>query len=165
VSESEAPRPKRRDERESLLNPAFIAIVLAHVVKGHLKRAERPLPISLAFLAAPIVLHGPTREALPTKATSRVGGWLDQNPVLRAGFANRASMVRPAVQAGVRMGLRADVLELEDGMLTGSPPRRRKALRWSQEVEDILKRAGFVGGWLALAGPPAGLYALWGVRP
>jgi hypothetical protein len=157
--------PERRDERESLLNPAFLAILLANAAQGHEKARERTMPVSLAFLIAPIVLHRPTREALPSRSNSRFGGWLDEHPVLRAGFPTRAATVRPAVQAGLRMGLRANLLELRDGNVRGIPPRRKKSVRLSTEVSDIFGRAKFVGGWLGGAGSPTGLYDLLGVRP
>jgi hypothetical protein len=63
------------------------------------------------------------------------------------------------------MGLRANVLKLEDGLLAGKPPRRRKSVDLSEEVDEILKRAKFVGAWLGVSGPPVGQYALWRVRP
>jgi Family of unknown function (DUF6521) len=165
VSDDGETRQPRRDERESLLNPAFLAILLAYAAKGHEKAHERPMPISLAFVIPPLALHGPTREVLPSRSSQRFGGWLEKHPVLRAGFARRARTVRPAVQAGLRMGLRADVLTLEDGKLNGTPPRRRRLVRLSEESEDILKQARFLGAWLGAAGSPTGLYDLLGVRP
>lgn len=155
----------RPNERETLLNPAFMAVLLSHVAAGYDQRAERLLPVSLAFLAPPILLHGPSREALPKKTTTRMGGWLDQHPLIRAGFSSRAAAISPAVRAGLRMGLRANVLKLEDGLLAGKPPRRRKSVDLSEEVDEILKRAKFVGAWLGVSGPPVGQYALWRVRP
>jgi hypothetical protein len=63
------------------------------------------------------------------------------------------------------MGLRTEVLALDDGLLRGRPPRRRPGFQWSEEVDDILRRADFLGGWLGLAGDPTGLYGLLRVRP
>ena len=155
----------RPSERDALLNPAFIALLLAHAARGHHKRSERPMALSLCFLVAPIVLHEPTRSALPRKITARFGGWLDTNPLLRAGMPGRARAVAPAVRAGLREGLRAGVLTLSGDRVAGQPPRRRAGLTLSDEVEDILKRAEFAGGWLGLAGSPAAIYAMWRVKP
>lgn len=159
------PSPHRPSERAALLNPAFMALLLSHVAAGHAKRAERFLPISLAFIAPPILLHGPTREALPKRATTKLGGWLEQHPIIRAGFPGRAEAISPAIRSGLRMGLRTGTLRLEEGSLASKPPRRRKSVVLTDEVEEILKRANFVGGWLGVSGPPAGQYALWRVRP
>lgn len=152
-------------ERDALLNPALLAVLLAQAAAGHRRRTDAPMPMSLAFLAAPIVLHGPTRRALPTRVTAKPGAWLDDHPLLRAGFAVRARSVAPAVRAGMREGLRAGVLELVGDSLVGHPPKRSAALKLSSEVDEIFKRAEFVGGWLGLAGPPVGSFAMWRVRP
>ena len=159
---AERPRPP---EREALLNPAFIAVVLAHAASGHERRTDLAMPLALCFLVAPIVLHGPTRNALPRKVTTKPGPWLDAHPLLRAGFATRARSVVPAVRAGLREGVRAGLLELSGERVVGRPPRRRPGVMLSVEVDEILKRAEFAGGWLGLAGPPVGSFAMWRVRP
>lgn len=156
---------RRAAERDALLNPAFVALVVAHAAYGHKNRTGSPMPVSLCFLVAPIVLHGPTRQALPRRVTAKPGGWLDDHPLLRAGFAMRARAVAPAVRAGLREGLRAGALELDGESIVGHPPRRRPEVALSAEVEEILKRAEFTGGWLGLAGPPVGTFAMWRVRP
>jgi anti-sigma factor RsiW len=156
------PRPA---ERDALLNPAFVALLLAYAARGHHKRTQGPLPLSLCFLVAPMVLHAPTRGALPRRVTARFGGWLGANPLLRADMASHARAVAPAVRSGLREGLRAGVLTLSGDLVEGRPPRRPPGLTLSVEVEDILKRAEFVGGWLGLAGPPAAIYAMWCVKP
>jgi len=61
--------------------------------------------------------------------------------------------------------LRAGALTLTADQVSGQPPRRPPGLTLSNEVEDILKRAEFVGGWLGLAGSPAAIYAMWRVKP
>ncbi len=158
-------RRQRPTEREALLNPAFIALVLARAAAGHERRTGEPMPLVLGFLAVPIALHAATRQALPRKVTSKVGPWLEANPLLRAGFAARARATAPAVRAGLREGLRARVLLLSGERISGRPPRKRPSVVLSTEMQEIFKRAEFVGGWLGLAGSPAGSYAMWRVRP
>jgi hypothetical protein len=165
VSDATAQISPRPAERDALLNPAFIALILAHAARGHHKRTGRPMAMSLCFLVAPIVLHAPTRAALPRKVTARFGGWLDTHPLLRAGMAGRARAVEPAVRAGLREGLRGGVLTLFGSDVAGKLPRRQAGLTFSDEVDDILKRAEFIGGWLGLAGSPAAIYAMWRVTP
>lgn len=158
-------RKQRPTEREALLNPAFIALVLARAAAGHERRTGEPMPLALAFLAVPIALHAATRQALPRRVTSRLGPWLEANPVLRAGFALRARATAPAVRAGLREGLRSHALHLSGERIVGRPPRNRPSVVLSDEMREIFKRAEFVGGWLGLAGSPAGSYAMWRVRP
>jgi hypothetical protein len=95
---------------------------------------------TVCFLTVPIALHAPTRMALPRKVTTKPGSWLEQHPLLRAGFAGRARTAAPAVRAGLREGLRAGALELSGESIIGTPPRRLARVSLSVEAEDILKR-------------------------
>ena len=111
-------------------------------------------------------LHGPTRQALPKQASSKLALWLEEHPLQRAGLGPRAASLVPAVRAGIRYGLRSGSLILEDAVLTARKPKvDSKDIMLSAEVNDILKRASFVGGWFALAGSASGIYALWRVKP
>ena len=161
------PRPGGRPaERDALYNPAFIALILAQAATGHEARVGSGLPFSLAFLVAPIVLHGPTRDALPRQARSKMAPWLEEHPVQRAGLGRRAASLVPAVREGIRYGLRSSALALNDATLSAPKPRlKSEDIMLSAEVDDILKRAGYVGGWFALAGSVSGIYALWRVMP
>jgi Family of unknown function (DUF6521) len=156
----------RPAERDALYNPAFIALILAQAATGHEARAGSGLPFSLAFLVAPMVLHGPTREELPRQARSKMALWLEEHPVQRAGLGRRAASLVPAVRAGIRYGLSTGALALNDVTLNAPKPRvKGEDSLLSAEVDDILARAGYVGGWFALAGSASGIYALWRVKP
>lgn len=144
-----------------------MSVVLAQVCRGYAQKAGgKPVPLPLTFIAAPVVLHGPTRRALPRQARSKLGPWLDDHPVLRAGFPRRARSISGAVQAGIRDGLRTGLLALSESGLSAEQPQLSAAgVVLSDEVDEILSRSAFVGGWLALAGHPTAIYALWRVRP
>jgi hypothetical protein len=167
VTRDPGPLPGGRPaERDALYNPAFIALILAQAAAEHNARVDAGLPLSLAFLVAPIVLHGPTRQALPRQARSKMALWVEEHPVQRAGLGRRAASLVPAVRAGIRYGLRSGALVLNDAALaTPKPTVKRNGIMLSAEVDDILKRASYVGGWFALAGPASGIYALWRVKP
>jgi hypothetical protein len=156
----------RPAERDALYNPAFMALILAQAAAEHDARADSGLPFSLAFLVAPIVLHGATRQALPRQARSKMALWLEEHPIQRAGLGRRAASLAPAVRAGIRYGLRSGAIALNDAALTAPRPRvKSNNTTLSAEVDDILNRAGYVAGWFAVAGSAPGIYALWRVKP
>src|SRR5262249_7113123 len=78
----------------NLLNPAFVATVLASCVQAH-GAARGPLPLPLAFLIAPVVLHRATREALPKSTATSLPGWLQDNAERLVGFGARARALVP----------------------------------------------------------------------
>jgi hypothetical protein len=156
----------RPAERDALYNAAFMALILAQAAAEHEARTDSGLPFSLAFLVAPIVLHAPTRQALPRQARSKMAPWLEAHQVQRAGLGRRAASLVPAVRAGIRHGLRSGALALNEATLTALRPKvQSDDVVLSAEVDEILKRAQYVGGWFALAGSPSGIYALWRVKP
>lgn len=162
---TQSPQTSRPSETQALLNPAFTAALLARAAKGHRARTQEPMPLPLAFLACPMVLHEATRRALPTRVTHRLAPWLDANQIHRAGMPGRARLLAPVVRSGLRAGVRAGILQLTAGGLVDSIPRRPRGLDLSEEVEEIFDRAQFVGGWLGMSGPPSAVFALWRVRP
>lgn len=165
-SDAAAALAARPSEDAALYNPAFIALLLAQAAAKHAQRTDRGLPFSLVFLAAPIVLHGPTRRQLPRQERSKMAPWLEAHPLERAGAARRATRLVPAVRSGLRYGLRGGQLELRgDGLVAERPTTQRSRIELSAEVAEILSRAAFVGGWFGLTGPASSIYALWRVRP
>jgi len=150
-------------EERVTLNPAFLALLLRQAAAGYQEETTRGLPLPLAFVALPIVLHRPTRESLPGIRTS-LPVWLQEHPFLREGFAARARAVAPAVREALTVGPASALVHLVDGGLEpGAEPG--KARHATTETRAIAAKAHFVGRWLGRAGDVATIYVLWGVKP
>lgn len=155
---------QRPIEHRTLLNPAFLAVIVAEAVRGHEEESGRPLAFALAFLVVPVVLHEPTREALPTIATS-VFAWLDRQPQARVHIPPLASQFVPHTREAIRFGVRRGALEFAaDGSLAANvalaKPRRKTQTADLRRCRD---RAHFVGRWLGRAGDPGTVLASWGL--
>ncbi|WP_406293020.1 DUF6521 family protein [Embleya sp. NBC_00888] len=149
----------------TMLNPALIAAVLATTADGHAKEAGTGVPWVLSFVAAPMVLHRGTREALPASTATHLATWVSRNPVLRAGLPQRAVGLVEPVRAGLRFGLAHGILRLEEDRLAAVPRRRPKGFRSPRELDLILRKANLVGRWLSKTDSPATVLALLGVAP
>ena len=150
-------------EERANLNPAFLALLVRQAAAGYQEEAGRALPVPLAFIALPVVLHRPTRGSLP-RITTSLPVWLQDHQFLREGFAERARAISPAVREALIVALSSTVVRLVDGALeAGEEPRRPR--RATAEARAIAARAHFVGRWLARAGDVATIYVLWGVKP
>jgi hypothetical protein len=152
------------DERSQVsaayLNPAFIAAVLAGAANGYQEDRDRHMVWPLAFVVAPLVLHRSTRETLPRNTTTHLSAWISRNPLLHAGFAQRAQELVPTVREGLRFGLRHGLLTLEAGHLGGALKTTR-----DRQLRTLLARARRVGHWLSRTDQPATVFALFGVEP
>ncbi|MEU2772675.1 three component ABC system middle component [Streptomyces sp. NPDC007162] len=149
----------------AMLNPALIAAVLATAAQGYGKETEQGMPWALSFVAAPMVLHRATREALPASTRTHLAAWTGKNPVLRAGFPARAQTLAAPVKEGTRFGLAHHALVLEDDGRLRSAYRRPRGFTAPDELDQLLRKASLVGRWLAKADSPATVFALLGVAP
>lgn len=145
----------------TLLNPALFASVLSASAAGYESRSESLMSWPMAFLIPPLVLHRPTREALPKRISSHLPTWVGREPVIRAGFPARAQRLTPLTREGLRLGLRTDVLTLDDGRLRGT----LSVPDVHGDLHEILKSADFVGRWFTKLHQQSSAFALLGVRP
>jgi hypothetical protein len=144
----------------TLLNPALLAVLLAGAAKDY-ETEEPGMPWPLAFLVPPLVLHRPTRDALPRDSRTHLSTWIRREPLLRAGFPARAAAMVPLTREGLRLGLRAGVLDRDGARLTGHLDAEAPA----GELRQLINRAALVGRWLAKTDQPSTVFALLGVAP
>jgi hypothetical protein len=155
---------RRPLEERANYNPAFMACLLRQAAEGYREQTQRPLPTPLAFLVIPLVLHRPTRIALPRIVSTSMPIWLQEHQFLREGFAGRTRALAPSVREAVLIALQTGVLRLAESALEAAtePGQPRRA---TSETRDISARAHFVGRWLGRAGDIETIYFLWGVKP
>ncbi len=155
-------------EEVALFNPAFLARLLHAATNDHQKAVERAMPVALAFLGLPLVLHKPTRDALPTHASSQMQAWIREHPRHMTRLDARVVGMRPFVGVAVRFGVHHGMLTSVDGGLgAGSIKRRPRghAELESAEVQTCIRVASFLGRWFARQADTATLLALWGLQP
>jgi ABC-three component (ABC-3C) system Middle Component 3 len=152
---------ERPQVEATLLNPALLASLLSVAADSYEAKRNEPMIWPLAFLVPPLVLHGPTRDALPKTVATHLPTWIRRQPLVRAGFPQRAARLTPLTREGLRFGMKHGVLALEDGHLRGtlSPPGT------DNELAHLLKSGALVGRWLAKLDQPSSAFALLGARP
>lgn len=156
----------RPREITALLNPAFCAILLCEAARGAKQEAAPGLPFLLSFFVLPLTLHKPTRTALPKAISKRMHAWVEENQVVRIGFADRMRSLVQYTTEGMVYGCAGNLLELSSPCLTATKKQIRN-LGWpdDSEAETCRQKARFVGRWLVHAGDQSTILAIWGVRP
>jgi hypothetical protein len=154
-------------EEVALFNAAFLALLVRRAADEHERRSgRRPLPMMLAYLVAPLALHGPTRRQLPSNVATQMGEWIRAHPDAAAGLGERARALRPLVSAGLRLGLAHGLLTAEGGSVRACAlPRRPRGMARSAEVDECINKAGFLGRWFSEQSDAVTTLALWGLRP
>lgn len=156
-------------EEAHLFNPSFLGLLSWSVAAGYREASGDALPLELPFLALPLTLHKPTREALPASLRTSLAAWIETNAERRVGFIERARGLTPFVRNGILFATTRKLIVFSGGgrLLASSRPRAlTKYLKDSTaEVRDCMKGAEFLGRWFAAAGAPTTVMALWGVAP
>lgn len=161
-----APTPGSRSgaDARALFNPAFLAALIGRAAAGHRTDREAPLPLALGFLVAPMVLHTPTRQALP-RVNARLAKWADDNRLLRAELRWRAPQLTEITRRGLRFGIRHELIAFTPSGIEDAAALTRLRTPPSGEAAECWKAAELLGRWLPRAGPPATVLVLLGVRP
>jgi Family of unknown function (DUF6521) len=159
----------RSREEACLFNPSFLGLLVWSSVAGYHEATELGLPFELAFLALPLSLHKPTREALPRATRTSLAAWLESNAVFRVGFRERASALAPFVREAILFALTHNLVAAGERGQLRPFPRPRTLSRYldqsTAEVHDCAKKAEFIGRWFGTAGTSTTIMTLWGVAP
>ena len=159
------PWEQRPFEVANLFNPAFCSVLLEEAMGGFEEKAQAGMPYSLAFLVLPVVLHKSTRNLLPRSTRTRLSTWLQRNPQVRVGFAQRARRLVPFTKEALVIGMSHGTIDVDTkGNLLC---RTRSKKLWDKGTEPYLCRKGsrLMGRWFALSGETRTIFTMWGVRP
>jgi hypothetical protein len=155
-------------EQARLLNPAFLAALIWSCSEGYGSINAQGMPYPLSFITMPIVLHKSTREKLPRSISTSLAAWLGENPQVHVRFAERATSLVPIIKEGMLFGSNGQMLNISSFRIMATP-RPRSMPRFlresSDEVQDCMKKAKFVGKWFASSGDYTTVMNLLGVMP
>lgn len=144
-----------------LLNPALIALTVASAANAYVAKADVPMVWPLGFLVPPLVLHKPTRDALPKSVSTHFAKWVKDNPTIVIGFPRRAAAMRDLTREGVRLGVRTGRLVMNGPNLVATSIGKPQP----GELAQLLNASALVGRWLATMAEPSTAFALLGVTP
>jgi hypothetical protein len=160
---------ERSVEERHLLNPSFCALLLWQAAQGYASERSALMPIELAFLVLPLVLHKETRGSLPSSIRTSLPTWLTEQPIVRVRLGERAATLRVFTKESLIFGGVHGLLAFaEEGIQAGAHFKKRVkgALQvTSDEVRDCAKRAQFLGRWFGKTGGTETVMMLLGVRP
>jgi hypothetical protein len=163
---------ERAHEERHLINPAFCSVLLWHAGKGSSENTNLPrssLSFTEAFLILPLVLHQKTRNSLPSRISSSLPVWINDNPLVVESLPERARSLVPYTKEAIVFGGTGGLFRFEgDEMLITvqrEPDIRAMVLRTSKEVQQCMKKAHFLGKWFTHTGTPETIFTLLGVRP
>jgi len=159
---------RRSPEERALLNPGFCSMVLWSACNAYANASGGSMPLDIAFLVLPLVLHQEVRDSLPRTVATSVPVWLAEHPHAQVRVPSLARTLLPFTREALVFGGVNHVLELSDGVIRPCQDRRHDVAAASQASTDMrtcVNQAALVGRWLGAAGSPETVMALFGVRP
>ena len=157
---------RRPREVRNLLNPAFCGLLIAEAVEQH--ALKRPMPFALAFLVLPLVLHGPTRAALPSTIATPLATWVSEHATLTYDLGQRVTTLLAVTKESLIWCLASGLLAPSAGALSYAGESTRRPVAPPDPFDDFkicVSRARLLGRWFANSGNAATLYMLFGLRP
>lgn len=156
-------------EDRRLLNPAFTGSIILRTAHGFIKEANTGLPYIYAFLVLPFILHPETRELLPNSVVTKIITWAERNTNIVTLFPRRVADLAPSTRDGLFLATTTGMARL-GAVACIEPILNEKQIAsyerncGSDEVAAILKKAFFLGRWLATSGTSATVLATMGIR-
>lgn len=156
----------RPAEVAHLLNPAFCGLVLRNVVAGYRKEGGLEVDLALLFIALPLVLHAPSRRALPGTVSTRLHTWIESHADLKVGMAERTRSLVSYTKEALAFGCQHGLLHITStGGVAATTDKKTKAPLPTEEASAIVSAGYFAGRWLQPAGDSATVYTMFGLRP
>ncbi|WP_287373668.1 three component ABC system middle component [Prosthecochloris sp.] len=163
---------ERAHEERHLLNPAFCSVLLWQAGKGSFENFNSPrisLSFNEAFLILPLVLHQKTRNSLPSRLISSFPVWINDNPLVVESLPQLASSLVPYTKAAIIFGETGELFRFKGDemliILEREPDIRAMVRKTSNEVQQCMKKAHFLGKWFTHTGSPETIFTLLGIRP
>jgi hypothetical protein len=158
---------KRPIEIANLFNPAFGAIILRESIKAYQHESFVGMPYPLVFLILPLVLHKPSRQALPKTTATKLHGWILTTPQVGINLAERIRHLVPYTRETILFGMQMGIFNLDESGNFVLLKKRFAKPSWHKGTEPDLCRAKaeFLGRWLFKAGDISTIFIMLGVQP
>lgn len=142
----------RPPEEAAYFNPAFCGELISRSIRDFMETRGKPLPLALAFLILPLVMHPGTRRALLSKANTTFESWCANNQEILVGVPDRVLSLRPVTREALLFLAQLEAITVtKDGLLLGPKTIKMpaKPKNTTTEVDETRRRAALVGRWFA----------------
>ena len=160
---------RRSIEEASLLNPAFICVLIINFLKEYLKKQPNGAPITIIIIAITAVLHYDTRQRLPNSTRRIFYDWIENNEDILIEFSDLSKNILPYIKEAIMFGILTKTLKIGSGhnIILGDECISSTDIisKNSIELETIIKKINFTGRWFSKNIFENTFLAAWGIKP
>jgi len=151
----------------NLLNPAFCGEIMRRFITAYNNKSEEQTSFLLCFIVLPILLHKDTREQLPKTTNTHLLTWIDSKDALFMDFPSRVKNMKAYTKETLMFLLnqQAIVFNAESKIETTTFRKKKFNGEDTEEAEEILKKAEFLGKWLTKAEDIKTLFSFLRITP
>jgi hypothetical protein len=157
------PWKQRPAELRTLLNPAFLAVLISDAAVGHQQEQGTPMPYPYAFLATALSAQEGAFDQMPANISTSVFAWLADHPAAQVQIASLAQELAPASREAIRLGIRLNRLVFQPPWGLEPSGDIKSVSSGPVGIRRSRKMAMFTGRWLGRAGDPGTVLAAWGL--
>ena len=160
------PWNKRSDIEAALFNPAFCGELILHAVSAYNNNAKQgKFPYALSYVILPFLLNAELYDSLPRTKRTKFIMWLYENRYLAPIIADKTTGMKAYTDEALLLYLSMDMLKINDQseLELGSAKMNKKQNFIRDGIDDMVRRAEFVGSWLNDAGDVVTIFSLIGV--
>lgn len=148
-------------------NPAFCTYALAAFTTAYLSINTDGPEAPTAYLALPLALSGDLGETfVGTNKNTGLLEWIERNPQIQVGFADRVNSSMNIVTEAIRFGCFTRVLILDNSArFKVGDQKLKKSTLWgkSDDPSIVIRRAERLGYWFATAGSTRAVFDMMGI--
>ncbi|MCB0382450.1 MAG: hypothetical protein KDD05_03900 [Psychroserpens sp.] len=151
----------------NLLNPAFCGEIIRRFIKAYNDKSDKQASFILCFIVLPILLHKETREQLPKTTNTHLLTWIDSKDALFIDFPSRVKNMKTYTKEALMFLLyqEAIIFNVEARIETTAFRKKRHNGEGTEEVDEIFKKAEFLGKWLTKAEDIKTLFSFLRITP
>lgn len=160
------PWNERSDIEASLFNPAFCGELIQYAVASYNKTVNQGgFPYALAYLILPFLLSKDIYETLPNTSRTGMVSWLYNHRHLTTTIVEKTREMKDYTKESILLYVSLNLLIVnERGALeTGMRKMTKKKNFKRTEVDQLKKRADFIGSWFGKAGDVTTIFSLIGI--
>jgi len=152
----------------NLLNPAFCGEVLKRFILGYNDNSKKNVSYSHIILVLPIILNKSTRDNLPRTTKSHLFTWIDDNEHLFIDFGEKVKDMLPYTKESIMFLKLYNSLDFDSSGNIYVKPFKKNLFKGEEDVEEIneiLKKAEFLGKWFSNNDDVKSLYSFLKIVP
>ena len=156
-------------EERTLLNPAFIAIIIWNFYKASINENSRGLTFAESFLVVPFILNKKVRQRLPNSVSTSLPVWIEDNQDILKLAIDSLPRTHDTTRASLSFGGELNLIKFAHGTINANLSYQRPINGYikksSTEVQECFRKANFLGRWFIDAGDAANTLRLLGIKP